>query len=206
LFVELEGEVIGSAKLPDEPRSGSTVEIKGLGAKLESLESTDNLQIELVGRGARNLSYTIDIACHVMTPESDEACPLALSTKMTGEFDRDGRVDAGQMLKVEMRMENKTQQGQPMTVAIVGLPGGVEPRVDELDELQEAGRFDYYEIRGREVVFYWRTVEPRGSQEVEFHVTAAIPGKYVGPASRVYLYYTAEQKSWIEPLSVEINR
>ncbi len=92
-----------------------------------------------------------------------------------------------------------------MTVAIVGLPGGLEPRAEELDELQQDGRFDYYEIRGREVVFYWRTIEPDAVKEVDFHVTAAIPGKYTGAASRAYLYYTAEQKHWTQPLVVEIK-
>ena len=92
-----------------------------------------------------------------------------------------------------------------MTVAIVSLPGGLEPRIDELDELQDSGAFAYYEIRGRDVVFYWRTVAPKQSLDLEFHATAAIPGTYTGAASRVYLYYTAEQKQWEEPLSVEIE-
>ena len=101
-------------------------------------------------------------------------------------------------------MENDSQSGQPMTVAIIGLPGGVQPRVEELDELQQAGTFDYYELRGREVILYWRTIEPGEVKEIDFNVTATIPGKYTGPASRVYLYYTAEEKVWIEPLAIEI--
>ena len=92
-----------------------------------------------------------------------------------------------------------------MTVAIVGLPGGLEPRAAQLDELQEEGKFDYYEIRGREVVLYWRTIEPNATKEVEFHVTATVPGKYSGPASRAYLYYTAEQKHYAQPLTIEIR-
>jgi uncharacterized protein YfaS (alpha-2-macroglobulin family) len=130
---------------------------------------------------------------------------------MTGnaaeEDERDPeRVETGDLLKVEARLENQTAEGQPMTVAIVGLPGGVEPRAEELDELQDSGRFDYYEIRGREVVFYWRTIQPGAVKHVEFHVTATIPGKYTGPASRAYLYYTAEQKSWAPALEIEIQR
>jgi hypothetical protein len=93
-----------------------------------------------------------------------------------------------------------------MTVAIVGLPGGVEASTERLDQLQEAGQFDYYELRGREVVFYWRTIPPRAVKAISFTVTATIPGKYQGPASRAYLYYTAEQKQWVEPLRIEISK
>ena len=34
---------------------------------------------------------------------------------------------------------------------------------------------------------------------------ADIPGSYTGPASRTWLYYTAEQKHWSNPLRVEIT-
>jgi hypothetical protein len=206
LQVEFDGEVIGQAKLPEEPRSGSAVEIKGLGSRIEAAaKGGDEIEIELVGVGSRNLSYTIDIASHVTTPASDNACPVQLTTKLTGEFEDDGSVSAGETLTVEARLVNVAEQGQPMTVAIVGLPGGVEPRAKELDELQDSGLFDYYETRGREVIFYWRTIEPRVVKQIKFNVTATIPGKYAGPASRVYLYYTAEQKQWVEPLTVEIR-
>ena len=93
-----------------------------------------------------------------------------------------------------------------MTVAIIGLPGGVEPKAVQLDEMRDAGEFDYYELRGREVVFYWRTLEPNAEKTLDFTVTATVPGKYTGPASRAYLYYTAEQKKWVEPLEIEISR
>ncbi len=200
LEVLLHGETIGQAALPSQPASGSTVEIQGLGAHLQDAQS--NVEIELVARGVKNLPYTIDLAYHAITPKSDAACPMVLSTEMTG----DGKTKAGDTLTVKTRMENVTPSGQPMTVAIVGLPGGVEPRAEELDELRDAGKFDYYELRGREVIFYWRTVEPRAVKEIDFTVTATVPGRYTGPASRAYLYYTAEQKHWIEPLEIEISR
>ncbi len=198
LQVLLHGEVIGQAELPTRPESGSTVEIVGLGQHLQDAEP--GATIELVAKNARNLSYSIDLSYHAITPRSDDGCPFELTTNLNA----DANVAAGDTMTVSTVLENKTDQGQPMTVAIVGLPGGLEPRQDELDELKEAGEFDYYELRGREVVFYWRTIAPRESKEIEFTVTAEIPGKYTGPASRTYLYYTAEQKVWVEPLAVEI--
>ena len=202
LIVSLHGEEIGRAALPPEPRSGATVEIAGLGRHLQDAEG--EVEVELTAKGSRHLSYSIELAYHAITPETDEACPVRLATELSGEFDGDGKAPAGEVFNVHTVLENITDQGQPMTVAVVGLPGGLEPRPKQLDELREAGAFDYYELRGRDVVFYWRTVEPRSVKEIDFDVTAAIPGKYTGPASRAYLYYTAEQKHWIEPLEIEI--
>jgi hypothetical protein len=201
--VTLRGEEIGRATLPSDPRSGSTVEIKGLGLHLQ--DAGDNVEIELIAAGCKRLSYAIDVAYHAITPDSDDACPLKLTTQWSGGFSGDGSVSAGDNLTVKAMMENDSQSGQPMTVAIIGLPGGVQPRVEQLDELQQAGTFDYYELRGREVILYWRAVEPGEVKEIDFNVTATIPGKYTGPASRAYLYYTAEEKVWIEPLAIEIT-
>jgi len=36
-------------------------------------------------------------------------------------------------------------------------------------------------------------------------LVAAIPGRYTGPASRTYLYYTDEHKHWVEGLKVTIK-
>ncbi|WP_442511382.1 MG2 domain-containing protein [Novipirellula sp. SH528] len=206
LSVLLDGKVIGQTQIPQDIRSGSAVEIAGLGQSIAAkLSESDSVELTLQADGVKNLSYTVDVSYHATTPESDDACPVKVTTKLAGQFDKDGNVAAGDSLTVKASLVNTTNEGQPMTVAIVGLPGGLEPQIERLDELKKAGRFDYYELNGREVIFYWRTVEPDSVKEIEFGVTAAIPGKYTGPASRAYLYYTAEQKQWTEPMVVEIR-
>lgn len=206
LSLQLGGETIGEAKLPQEPQSGSAIEIDGLGRAIEQAwKENPSASIELVANGTKNLSYTIDVGFHRVTPKNDQACPVRLVTKLNGQFADNGSVSAGDSLRVQAKLINETATGQPMTVAIIGLPGGVEPHVKELDELRESGKFDYYELRGREVVFYWRAIEPSTVKAIDFGVTATVPGKYTGPASRSYLYYTAEQKQWSKPMSLEIT-
>ena len=206
LLVQHDGEVIGEARLPDQPESGSVVELTGLGSRLEALRpSNGEIEIELLASGSSQLSYSIEVACHVVTPVSSDDCPTALQVELGGTFSDDAAAAAGDVLNVATRLRNETSRGLPMTVAIVGLPGGLEPSTEQLDQLQQQNKFDYYEIRGREVVFYWRTIEPDAEKQIDFHVTAAIPGKYTGPASRAYLYYTSEQKRWTSPLVVEIT-
>lgn len=204
LTVHWDGKMIGKATLPQDPQSGSTVEIKGLGQQLELGKRDEDIELELLSMGSRNLNYSIELAYHAITPTSDKSCPLKISTQWVGDFATD-KIPGGELVAIKTRLENLSAKGLPMTIAIVGLPGGVEPRHEELDELREAGHYDFYEVRGREVVFYWRTIAPSESKEIDFHVTAAVPGKYTGPASRTYLYYTAEQKHWTEPLAIEIE-
>jgi hypothetical protein len=81
----------------------------------------------------------------------------------------------------------------------------LEPRHDQLKELVKKGTIDAYEVLGREVVLYWRTLPGEAKLEVPLSLIAAVPGTYTGPASRAYLYYTDEQKQWVDGLHVEIT-
>ena len=60
------------------------------------------------------------------------------------------------------------------------------------------------QIRGRDIMFYWRTLAANQTVALRVEATAAVPGEYVGPASRAYLYYTDELKTWVEPLKCSI--
>src|SRR5208283_2252081 len=100
---------------------------------------------------------------------------------------------------------NKSPDVIPTPVAIIGLPGGLEPRHDQLKELVKKGTIDAYEVLGREVVLYWRTLPGNAKVVVPLSVIAAVPGTYTGPASRTYLYYTDEHKQWVDGVHVEIT-
>ena len=200
LYVKSDGEVIGKVKLPEEIKNGSVVEIAGLGRLLKPGQTS----IELVAENVTRLPFSVEVLYHSDKPSSSPACPVQLTTEF--ENIADGKVESGSTLHVKSVLTNKTDQGLPMTVATIGLPGGVEARVEQLDELRDAGVFDFYEIRPREVICYWRTITPDEKKIIEFDVSAEVPGKYTGPASRAYLYYTAEQKFWAKPLAVEISK
>ena len=91
-----------------------------------------------------------------------------------------------------------------MTVAISGVPGGLEPRHDQLKELVKSGKIDAYEVIGREVVLYWRSLRTEQKSELPVSLVAVVPGTYTGPASRAYLYYTDEFKDWQDGMKVTI--
>ena len=76
----------------------------------------------------------------------------------------------------------------------------------QLDDLKKAGAFDYYETRPREIVCYWRKLDAGQKKPLRLDLVAEVPGQYTAPASRAYLYYTAERKQWCEPLKVTVTR
>jgi hypothetical protein len=74
----------------------------------------------------------------------------------------------------------------------------------QLTDLREKGVISYFETRGRELVLYWRELAPEQKIALTVDLVCDVPGKYRGPASRAYLYYDADHKHWVEPLSIRI--
>jgi uncharacterized protein YfaS (alpha-2-macroglobulin family) len=173
----------GAIKLPD----------------LSELLTVGTHKIELRMEGGKPMPYSLAVKYNVKTPVSSKDCKLDIVAKLARE-----KLTEGASTEVLITVVNKMKDAVPNPVAIVGLPGGLEPRHDQLKELVKKKTIDAYEVRGREVVFYWRALGANEKKEVPLSLIAAIPGSYTGPASRIYLYYTDESKKWIDGLHVEI--
>jgi hypothetical protein len=111
-----------------------------------------------------------------------------------------------EVVEATATVTNRVRQPIPTPVAIIGLPGGLEPRHDQLNELVKKATIDAYEVRGREVVLYWRSFRASQTVSVPLSLVAAVPGHYTAPASRAYLYYTDEHKTWTPGLVATIDR
>lgn len=195
LFLVSKGVPVGEKEFSASQQE--TITLGGLEAQLKP--GDNSLTISLSGEN--KMPYALDVSYRTLQPESDEKCPIRLKTSLSKKA-----VQAGETVALSAEVSNSTDQGQPMTIAILGLPAGLEPRADQLEELKKAGTIDYYETRSREVIFYWRSLAPKKQIPLKLDLIAAVPGKYTAPASRAYLYYTPEQKQWTEPLAVEISR
>lgn len=193
LIVKRGNDVIGRQQFAAGEHNA--IEVAGLAAQLTPGEN----QLKISLSGDNQMPYGLDVSYRVRRPPSDADCAVRLSTELAA-----AEVDAGQTVALKAKLQNAREEGQPMTVAILGLPAGLEVRKEQLDELKDAGRLDYYELRAREVICYWRSLAPRQTIEWTLDLVAEIPGRYTGPASRAYLYYTAEKKCWTEPLAVHI--
>ena len=195
LTVKLETVLLG--ELPFAAGRHRTLVMDGLEGKLTSGDNRI-----LIGLGGGNgLPYTLNVTYYSTQPSDHQDCPVRLVTKLAKPA-----VAQGESVRFVANVTNATDEEQPMTVAVLGLPAGLEVRLEQLGELKSSRIIDHYETRPREVVCYWRALAPRKKVELNLDLVAAVPGKYTGPASRVYLYYTSDQVRWAEPVAIEIGR
>jgi hypothetical protein len=146
------------------------------------------------------MPYSIAVSYNAVTPDSSAKCKVALNVKLI-----DAKVTEGELTEARVSVTNKSDETIPMPLAIVGIPGGMEVRHDQLKELVKSGQIAAYEVLGRDLVLYWRAMQANEKIDLPISLTAAIPGQYTAPASRAYLYYTDEDKVWTSGLVAEIT-
>ncbi len=156
-------------------------------------------RIELAMEGGSAMPYAIEIAFSRLAPESSPDCLVGLTVDLAST-----RLVEGDVAEVVATVSNRTDRALPMAIAIVALPGGLEPRHEQLKELVSAGRVAAYEVIGREIVLYFRSLAPRAQERIPLSFVAAIPGTYTGSASRAYLYYGDEHRAWVPGFQVDI--
>ncbi len=137
------------------------------------------------------LPYTVSIRYSTTLPPSSSACKLNLDVSLAKD-----RVKVGETVRLNCKLSNKEEQGQPMSMALVGIPSGCSAQAWQLKELQEKGIVDFYEIRKNKVAFYFRDMAPKESHTIHLDLKAEIAGTFSAQASSAYLYYTSEYKEW----------
>jgi hypothetical protein len=165
----------------------------------------NTLRVEISGKNV--FPYSLTWSYQTRQPASAENCPVKLSAKLDRNQARESET-----VRLNVHLENISGKGQGMAVAILGLPGGLTIPED-MKQLKDYTRpptdgqrplVSAFEIRGRELVLYWRDLAPDQKIDVPIDLICRIPGEYSGPASRAYLYYNADLKHWIDPLRVSI--
>lgn len=157
-------------------------------------------ELALVMDGGARMPYSMSLEFHREQPESQEQCPMHLEVSLN-----EPAVTEGEATEANVTVINRSDGPVPSPVAIIGVPGGLEVRHDQLKELVEADRIAAYEVIGREIVLYWRVLDAEQRVDLPLSLVAEIPGTYTAPASRAYLYYTDELKRWAAPLRVQIH-
>jgi hypothetical protein len=163
------------------------------------------VRVEITGKNV--FPYTLTWSYQTRQPASAANCPVKLSAKL----DRSRAIES-ETVRLDAHFENASGKGQGMAVAILGLPGGLAVPED-MKQLKDYTRpssdgtrplVSAFEIRGRELVLYWRDLAPDQKIDLSIDLICRVPGDYSGPASRAYLYYNADLKHWIEPLRIHI--
>jgi uncharacterized protein YfaS (alpha-2-macroglobulin family) len=144
--------------------------------------------------------YTLTWTYRTQKAPSDAKAPIKLTAKL-------GNVQAKERETVKMHasVANVSGTAQGPTVAILGLPAGLtlpEDRV-QINGLIKR-KISAWELRGRDLVLYWRDLPANAKIAVDIELQAVVPGLFQGPPSRAYAYYDADNKHWIDPLNVRI--
>jgi hypothetical protein len=169
--------------------------------KVSGLLRAGKNTIELRLDSKNPLPYSVGITYRSQQPASSPEAQARVATRLTKE-----RVPLGEGVRMKVTVENVTDGGIPMTLARVGIPGGLAFQTWQLDELKDKGAIDFFETREREVVLYFRSMAPKAVKQIDLDLLARVPGAYVAPASRAYLYYTDEHKHWVPPVQITVTR
>ena len=157
-------------------------------------------KIEILHKGKGELPYSVAVSYRTSRPASSDEATVTMNTALQKE-----KVKMGESVRLEAVIKNKTDKGQPMTLARVGLPGGLTFQTWQLKELRDKKLIAFYETRAREVILYFRQLKPNEERKVPLDLVATVPGEYTGPASSAYLYYTDEYKTWNDPAKVVVT-
>ncbi len=140
------------------------------------------------------LPFDVELSYNTRLPQNSAKCPFDLQTKMPST-----KIKMGETIRLTTTLTNKLKEGQPMTMAMVGIPAGLSLQPWQLKELQEKKVFDYYELFEGYVVFHYEQMKASEVKVIHLDLKADIPGDYEAPASTAFLYYTNEHKVWTMP-------
>jgi len=144
--------------------------------------------------------YVVNVSWYSSLPPSSDLCPLKLTTEIGAT-----EIIVNETVRLSVKLKNTENEGKPMSVAIIGIPGGMSLQPWQLKEMQEKEVFDFYEIIDDNLVVYYRELGPNEEKVINLDLKAEIPGDYTGMASSAYLYYMDQHKHWIKGLKVRIK-
>ena len=172
------------------------------------VQAGKNLSVRLTLSTKKAYPFTVAYDCMTLKPNNSGKELVNLTTRLSKT-----EATEGESVQLNVEVANKSGKGQGMVTAIVGIPAGLKVPEDmkqlkqmcELPKDGSAPQLSYFEIRGRELVLYWRQIQPDQKLQVTIDLICNLPGEYRGPASRGYLYYNADDKHWVDPLTIAIT-
>jgi alpha-2-macroglobulin-like protein len=163
------------------------------------INGKNTIEIELEGEAT--MPYSVSLAYRSAKPASSANAKVDVITQLAKDH-----VALGEGVKMHAEITNRTQDGIPMTLARIGIPGGLTFQTWQLKELKDKGVIDFYETGAREIVVYLRAMAPGAHKQIDLDLLASLPGTYVAPATSAYLYYTDEDKTWTAPTAITVTK
>ena len=156
------------------------------------------VEIEFIGDSP--LPYSFDFKWNTLQLPDSTQCNIGLNIDI-----QTNTCKTAELVNMKITIRNKKNTPQPMTIAEVGIPAGLNIQTWQIKELDKQNAWDYFEIFNGKLVFYYRELGPNEVKEISLDLKADIPGKYTAPTSSAYLYYTPEFKTWVKGSEITIN-
>lgn len=195
--VRLAGEIVATVPVSSSNPEPITVTIP---ADHRWQPGDNPLRIE--STAVTELPYTVSWEGYIHTPTSHPDCALKIRTTLDQDSPQEG-----DMVSLQVDVENITAEEQGMVIASIGLPAGVivPPAAASLRALVRNGTIAHWELQDRSLILYWRGIPAQGTLKATIQLLADVPGQFSGPASAAYLYYQPTAKCWTDPLSVRVR-
>ncbi|WNJ16650.1 MG2 domain-containing protein [Pontibacter sp. G13] len=194
ILIKVNGETVKSISY--EAGSNEPIVMKGL----EEYLQPGSQRMEVVYADGNPLPYTLSVQYSQPKPVSQSACALDLKTELARSTAK-----MGETVRLSCSIQNLTDAAVPSPIAIIGIPGGLSAQPWQLKELVKEEQVDFLEVRGHEVILYFRHFMAGESRTIHFDLKAEAPGTYASPASNAYLYYTPEYRSWTRASDIVIG-
>lgn len=158
-------------------------------------------KVSVTFKGTKDpLPYSLDLSWSTYTPVDNKDCKIALETSLNSN-----NSTVGEIIRLTAKVTNTTQEGLPMTIALIGIPSGLSVQPWQLKELSDKKLVDFYEVDKNYLVLYYRQMTPGAEHLINLDLKSEIRGNYEAPASSAYLYYTNEHKVWSGGERVEVK-
>lgn len=193
--LEANGNIVATA----EWKSGTQKPIREISWG-KSLKEGDNQVAFRYHKLKDPLPFTIGVDYYTSLPPNDAGAKLALQTRLSTN-----KILRNKPLQLNVKLTNESDEGRPMTMVVVNIPGGTVVSPVQFKELMASRKVDFYEVRGNTIYLYYRQLAPKEEKNIALTLTPLIKGKFNSSASCTYLYYTAEKKEWAKGLDLTIE-
>ncbi|MCD4794294.1 MAG: TonB-dependent receptor plug domain-containing protein [Bacteroidales bacterium] len=166
----------------------------------EFLKEGENIVKIVFSETKSALPFSMNTSWATYTPDASTDCRINIETNLSKK-----KIRQGETVRLSTKLKNMYSDGISSPIAIVGIPAGLSINPKQMKELQEKEIFDFYEIKGNTVIFYYTEFAPKAEKIINLDLKAEIPGTYLAPASSAYLYYTNEYKDWKQGETIIIN-
>lgn len=197
-YRRLMGEISAASKMEIKVNNEATPAGRNI---ITNIKEGDNTFSVRYMNEKEAIPYQLELAYFTLLPPDNPEAELKLSTRLSTTSTR-----VGETVRLQVEVKNIKDYLQPMSIAKIGIPGGLTVQPWQLKEIMEKNRVAYYEIFDNYLVLYWMGFAAEETKQINLDLKAEIAGKYRGKASTAYLYYMPEYKHWNQGTEITITQ